>query len=68
MARLVLLIAFIAVLATAFASISVALRGVSAQTGTRRGNATMPKTFQTIAFILLIVLMLGIASGFVGGL
>lgn len=68
MARLILLVALVVALVLALSSIMVALRAVSAQTGVSQGNMTMPKTFQTIAYVLLLVLMMGIASGWIGGL
>lgn len=68
MARLILLLVFIAVLAATLASTMVVLRSISAQTAQSRGTMTMPKTFHTIAYALLIVLMMGVASGWIGGL
>lgn len=65
MLRLILFFALIAMIAVAFASIMLALRAISPQHGDKSGD-TMPKTLQTISYVLLIVLMFGVITGWMG--
>ncbi len=65
MARLILLVLLVAATAMAVAAVSVALRSLSADHKGAVGD-TMPKTFSTIAYVLLIVLMFGVATGWLG--
>ncbi len=65
MMRLILFVFLLAGVALAFASVMMALRAVAPANDTRKGD-TMPKTFSTIAYVLLILLMFGIATGWLG--
>ncbi len=65
MGRLILLVLLVAAFAVAFSAIALALRAISPQDKGAVGD-TMPKTFSTIAYVLLIMLMFGVATGWLG--
>ena len=65
MLRLILALFMLAAVAMAIAGIVTAWRIVSPQ-GTAQTGDTMPKTFSMIAYLLLILLMLGVTSGLLG--
>lgn len=65
MARLILFVLLIAGVALAFASVMLALRAVGPRAEPQRGD-TMPDTFRTIAYVLLVLLMFGVVSGWLG--
>ena len=70
MARLILILLFLAALALAAASLLTAMRAVSGRmsgSGPQK-ELPMPATLQTIAYILLILLLLGVSTGLIGGL
>lgn len=72
MARLVIALLILAAVALALAVIAAALRPVYDATSrgvdAARREVEMPDSFQKVAYVLLIVLMIGVASGLVGGL
>ena len=62
MFRLILMVLFVAAVATVIAmlqSFAVHARPT--------GDQQMPKTFQRIAYILLVLLLLGLSTGWLGG-
>lgn len=65
MARLILFAALIAGLVVIVVTLA---RGLEALTTARPGSKgdTMPKTFQNIAYVLLIILMFGVVTGWLG--
>lgn len=65
MLRLIFLVAFITVLAIAITAVLATIR-VMAQTGGGEDKDTMPTTFRRVAYIALIVLLLGLSSGWLG--
>lgn len=69
MARLILFLLFLAaamIVITAFADMVRSL-GTLPQRVKPRGD-TMPDTFKTVAYVLLIMLMFGVITGWLGGL
>lgn len=66
MMRLILFVVLIAALAMAFSAIVSALRVIEPQHTSGTGD-TMPKTISKVAYVVLIILMFGIASGWLGG-
>jgi cell division protein FtsX len=65
MLRLIFLMLFV----TAFALAATALVAFVTQTGGRtapRKEDTMPQTFRKIAYVLLVVLMFGVVTGWLG--
>ena len=65
MARLILVLLFVAAIALALVSVMIALRIASPQSDGPTGGS-MPKPFTTIAYVLLILLMFGVTSGLLG--
>ena len=65
MMRLVLFVFLLAGLVLAFASVMIALR-VIAPSHTSGTGDSMPRTFSTIAYVLLILLMFGVVTGWLG--
>lgn len=67
LARLLLLFALIGIALLAVSTVLGAVQkiGQPAQTGATSGDS-MPDTFQRIAYVLLIVLMFGICTGWLG--
>lgn len=64
MARLILALMFVAAIIIVGAALGRVMTSV-----TRTGQeALMPDTVKTISYVLLIVLMLGVVSGWLGGL
>ena len=70
MARLILLLLFIAALAIVAATVASAVRAVAdGGPGSRSTKEMpMPAAIQTIAYILLVLLLFGVATGLIGGL
>ena len=65
MARLILFAFVLLGLAIAVSSVMMMLRSFGPNRPASKED-TMPKTFSTIAYVLLIILMFGIASGLLG--
>lgn len=67
MARLILFFLLVAAVAIALASVMVALRHAGeVVSATARDITTMPDTFRTIAYALLVILMFGVCAGWLG--
>ena len=66
MVRLILLVAFIGVVAFAITAALGTIQAI-ARTGTEKDDATMPAKFQRITFVLLLLLMFGVTTGWLGG-
>ena len=62
--RLILLLAFVVIAVIAVTSLLNAVKTVQ---GPNKGD-TMPQTFQRIAYVLLIVFMFGICTGWLGAI
>ena len=65
MARLILFVFLLVGVALAFAAVMLALRALGPRPEPQRGD-TLPTTFRTIAYVLLLLLMLGITTGLIG--
>ncbi len=65
MVRLILVVAFVAVIAVAVLSLFATIQAV-ARVATGKDEDTMPETFKRIAYGVLVILMLGVASGLLG--
>ena len=65
MVRLMLLVAFVAVVAIAILAVLGTMQTV-ARVAIGKDEDTMPDTFKRIAYVVLVVLMLGVASGWLG--
>lgn len=68
MARLILMILFLAVLALALTAVWSFLRGINSAASRSTQEVTLPDTFKTAAYVLLIVLMFGVVTGWLTGL
>jgi len=66
MVRLILVLAFVAVLAIAIAAVLGTMVAV-AQTSAGKDTRTMPAKFRRITYVLLVVLLFGVTSGLLGG-
>jgi hypothetical protein len=67
MTRLILFVLLVAAVALALASVITAMRSFgSLVSGVKGVSTTMPDTFRTIAYVLLIILMFGVATGWLG--
>jgi len=64
--RLVLLIFLLACLAIGVAAVLIAIRSFSSPARATQRD-TMPETFQRAAYVMLIVLLFGVTSGWLGG-
>jgi hypothetical protein len=60
-----LLVAFVAVVAIAILAVLGTMQTV-ARVAIGKDEDTMPDTFKRIAYVVLVVLMLGVASGWLG--
>lgn len=70
MVRFILLAAFIGVIAFAIVALLGTIRAVirtEATTGLQKDNNMMPARFQRITYVLLILLMFGVTTGWLGG-
>lgn len=65
MVRLILVAAFVVIVIIAFAAVLGTVSAV-AQGVAGKDEDTMPATFKRIAYAALVVLMLGVASGWLG--
>ncbi len=65
MMRLILLVAFVAVVAIAVTTMLGTMQAV-AQAANGKDNTSMPVKFRRITYILLVLLMLGVTSGLLG--
>ncbi len=65
MLRLILLFFFLVVLAIGALFVLAAIRWVSGPASQPKGD-TVPETFRTIAYLVLIALMFGVSSGLLG--
>ena len=65
MLRLILLLSFVAILAMGFLAVLGAVR-VMAGGATEKDPDPMPAPFRRISYIVLVVLMFGVASGWLG--
>lgn len=72
MARLILILLIAIATAITVAAVLSGLRALSGDGMRRAGGPqtefSMPGAIQTIAFVLLVVLMFGVATGLIGGL
>lgn len=71
MARLILILAGVAALvlvAAIIARLSAPLDPAAPRPGARGGGRGVPDTVKTMAYALLIVLMFGVVTGWLGGL
>ena len=66
MMRLILFVFLLAGILLAFAAVVTAVKAVAPRHGAAPREDTMPKTFSMIAYILLILLMVGISLGWLG--
>lgn len=66
MVRLILLIAFIGMVAFAITAALTTMQAI-ARADIGKDDAPMPAKFQRVTYVLLIVLMFGVASGWLGG-
>ncbi|MEL6841174.1 MAG: hypothetical protein AAFP85_17960 [Pseudomonadota bacterium] len=67
MVRVILIVAFVAVLAIAFAALLGTLFAASRVVGGGgKGEDNMPETFRRISYVVLVLLLLGLASGWLG--
>lgn len=65
MVRLILLVAFVAAVAIAILAVLGTMQAV-ARVAIGKDEDTMPDTFKRIAYVVLVVLMFGVASGWLG--
>ena len=65
MMRLIIFAIVLLGLALAVSSVITVLRSFAPERAGPKGD-TMPKTFSTIAYVLLIVLMFGVVTGWLG--
>jgi len=68
MARWILVFLFIALLTLGLVAIWKALRGAGSVASDSLQEARLPDTFKRISYVLLIVLMFGVVTGWLGGL
>ena len=73
MARLILFAVLVAAVVVAALTLLAALRpgpaaAAAADTTLPRRVDTMPRSFRTISYTLLLVLMVGVTTGWIGGL
>ena len=66
MLRLILVVAFVVVIAIAVIAVLGTLMAVSATTA-GKDTDDMPSKFRRVTYVLLVVLMFGVASGWLGG-
>lgn len=64
MGRLILILLAVVACVAVFATVSSATQQVAQRTK----EAFVPKTVQTVSYVLLIVLMFGVVTGWLGGL
>lgn len=67
MVRLILVIAFIAVLAIAFIAVLGTMQTV-ARVAVGKDEDNMPQTFKRIAYGALVILLIGLSTGWLGGM
>ncbi len=67
MVRLILLAAFVGVVAFAITMLLATFR-VIAHTEDGKDDSFMPAKFQRITYVLLVVLLFGVTSGWLGGI
>ncbi len=65
MVRLILLVAFVTVVAIAIITLLRAMRTVG-HVATGKDEDNMPATFKRIAYVVLVVLLFGVTSGWLG--
>jgi len=65
MMRLILVVAFVAVVAIAILALLGTMQTV-ARVAVGKDEDNMPNTFKRIAYVVLVVLLLGVASGWLG--
>lgn len=66
MVRLILVVAFVAVVAIAIIAVLGTMMAV-AQTGAGKDTNDMPAKFRRITYVLLVVLLFGVTTGWLGG-
>jgi len=66
MVRLILIVAFVAAVAIAIAAVLGTVLAV-AQTSAGKGPDDMPVKFRRITYALLVVLLFGVTTGWLGG-
>ena len=65
MVRLILLVVFVALIAIAVLAVLATMQTV-ARVAVGKDEDTMPDTFKRIAYVVLVVLLLGVTSGLLG--
>ena len=66
MVRLILLVAFIGVAAFAILALLGTAQALG-RTATGKDDTMMPAKFQHVTYVLLVILLFGVTSGWVGG-
>lgn len=66
MVRLIFIVAFVAVVAIAFTALLGTMMAV-ARTSAGKETDDMPAKFRRITYVLLVVLLFGVTSGWLGG-
>lgn len=66
MLRIILLLSFLAVLAVGFLAVMGAMRAVAGGPA-EKDSDPMPAPFRRISYIVLVILMFGVATGWLGG-
>lgn len=65
MVRLILLVAFVAIVAIAITAVVGTIAAI-AQTSAGKDTDDMPARFQRITYVLLVVLLFGVTTGWLG--
>lgn len=66
MTRVILILFFVAAVVLAATSVMALVNGPDASRSLRNKEDTMPATFHMIAYVLLIILMFGVVTGWLG--
>ena len=66
MTRVILILFLISAVVLAATSVMALLNGPDTSRATRKKEDTMPATFHMIAYVLLIILMFGVVTGWLG--
>lgn len=66
MTRVILILFFVSVVVLAATSVMALVNGPETSRSARNKEDTMPATFHMIAYVLLIILMFGVVTGWLG--